>query len=201
MTALCPGPGNAHLCSNGACRSSGCMGRLPPVLAANLAVDHGLMEAIAHGVPARSGHWPHVRAEQLRLFPRCAATGLSAADGALLEAHHIEPFHLCVLVGRADLELDLRNLITLARCPIDAHLLLGHDDNFRKSDLDPFEAARIWAKKTEAEIRADPAWLARSNTARPVWSAWTDKMKADYLAYLNAKYPRAVVLPPHPLAA
>ena len=54
--------------------------------------------------------------------------------------HHIFPFHYCIALGRPDLELDDRNLITL--CEDEAgkpgqnhHLLVGHLDDFESSNL------------------------------------------------------------------
>ena len=63
----------------------------------------------------RSGQWVQVRAEFVRLHPRCEACG-SAYN---LNVHHIIPFH-----ERPDLELDEGNLITLCR---EHHFRIGHD--------------------------------------------------------------------------
>jgi hypothetical protein len=172
--------------------------------------DHGARAAAEHGV-ARSPHWPHVRAEQLRREPLCQATGLTAA-GAELEAHHIYPFHCCVLAGRADLELDLRNLITLARHPIDVHLLLGHLDDFRSSNLDVAADAAEWSARwqaapaasdeaAEAAIKADPVWRGRHAARMRPWAEWTAAERADFRAHLDQLFPPAVVILPHPAAA
>lgn len=63
----------------------------------------------------RSGQWVQVRADFVRLHPRCEACG-SAYN---LNVHHVEPFHL-----RPDLELEPSNLITLCR---EHHFRIGHD--------------------------------------------------------------------------
>ena len=158
--------------------------------------DHGALAAAEHGL-ARSPHWPHVRAEQLRRQPACQATGLTEADGANLEAHHRYAFHLAALVGRPDLELDLRNLITLARGPaIDAHLLLGHLDDFRSYNPDVAEDCVIWHGKTEAEIKDDPRWRAKHAERPKPWAEWTFAEKADFKAELDRLFPPAVVILP-----
>lgn len=158
-------------------------------------VDRGAHAALEHGL-ARSGHWPHVRAEQLRRQPVCQATGLTAADGAELEAHHIYPFHFCVLVGRPDLELDLRNLITLARAPDDVHLLLGHLDDFRSSNLDVVGDCRTWFGHTEVEIKGDPLWQGKHAARMKPWAEWNDQERADFRAHLDQVFPPAVVILP-----
>lgn len=157
--------------------------------------DHGAAAAAEHGL-TRSPHWPHVRAEQLKRQPVCQATGLTAATGAELEAHHIWPFHFCVLVGRPDLELDLRNLITLARAPVDVHLLLGHLDDFRSSNLDVAKDCIEWHGRSEAEIKADTLWQDKHAARMPPWGEWTDAEKRDFRAHLDAALPPAVVIPP-----
>ena len=158
--------------------------------------DHGAAAAAEHGL-ARSPHWPHVRAEQLRRQPVCQATGLTEADGALLEAHHVRAFHLCALVGRPDLELDLRNLITLARHPVDPHLLLGHLDDFRSYNPDVADDCVTWHGKTDAEIKDDPRWRAKHAERPKVWADWTDREKADFRDELDRLFPPAVVILPH----
>ena len=77
---------------------------------------------LSHGVP-RSPHWPtvehHFRADN----PTCAACGGSKN----LQVHHLKPFHLA-----PDLELEPTNLIGLCMAHgCDAHLLIGHGDNFK----------------------------------------------------------------------
>ena len=63
---------------------------------------------------ARHKDWRKVRAEHLDHYPFCAVCHKSEK----VVPHHIKPVHLW-----PELELDLRNLITL--CP-DHHLLFGH---------------------------------------------------------------------------
>lgn len=163
--------------------------------------DRGASAAAEHGLE-RSPHWPHVRAEQLKRQPACQASGLTATlHGAQLEAHHIWPFHFCVLVGRPDLELDLRNLITLARAPVDPHLMLGHLDDFRSSNLDVITDCVRWQGKSDAELRADPLWQGKHAGRMKPWAEWSDAEKTDFRAHLDVVFPLAVVIPPLPVAA
>lgn len=157
--------------------------------------DRGAASASEHGLE-RSPHWPHVRAEQIRRQPVCQASGLTAANGEL-EAHHVYPFHFCVLVGRPDLELDLRNLITLARAPVDPHLLLGHLDDFRSSNLDVVADCVHWHGKSDAEIKADPVWQRKHAGRMKPWAEWNEQEKVDFRARLDEIFPAAVVIVPH----
>ena len=73
-------------------------------------------EAVKDGVYGeRSGDWPRVRADFVRLHPVCEACGTKKD----LNVHHIVPFHL-----DSSLELDPKNLITLCR---EHHFRIGHD--------------------------------------------------------------------------
>ena len=77
--------------------------------------------------PARSPRWQHVRASFIAEKPRCAACALDVEHRPhSLNVHHIVPFNFVVRVGRPDLELDARNLITLCEGGEEHHLVLGH---------------------------------------------------------------------------
>jgi hypothetical protein len=73
----------------------------------------------------RSGKWPKVRADHLKLHPTCAACGSTKT----LEVHHIEPFHLDTTK-----ELDPNNLITLCESTsngVICHLFIGHAGDYK----------------------------------------------------------------------
>jgi 5-methylcytosine-specific restriction protein A len=91
-------------------------------------------EAVRSFGVGRSKHWPALRANHLKRFPACAATG-STAD---LEVHHVVPVH--VEPGR---ELDPGTLITLTRW---AHLWVGHAGNWRDYNPDVRRCARLFAE-------------------------------------------------------
>jgi 5-methylcytosine-specific restriction endonuclease McrA len=63
----------------------------------------------------RSSQWSSIRNEFVSRNPFCAACG-SRKD---LNVHHIKPFH-----SNPELELDMKNLITLCR---EHHFRIGHD--------------------------------------------------------------------------
>lgn len=126
---------------------------------ASLGIDD--QEAARHGI-ARSSHWPAVERAHRARHPHCMACGPALAPP--IQVHHIFPFHYCVALGRPDLELDDRNLVSLCeaekdRPAEDHHLLIGHADSFRSSNLTAdVDAAGRWAGKSAAEIRADLQW-------------------------------------------
>jgi hypothetical protein len=76
----------------------------------------------------RSSKWPGVEHAHLKAFPTCAA----CAGTKHLQVHHVRPFHL-----DQALELDPTNLITMCMAMgCDAHLLIGHGDNFKAAVLE-----------------------------------------------------------------
>ncbi|MBS2033219.1 MAG: hypothetical protein JST54_35425, partial [Deltaproteobacteria bacterium] len=82
---------------------------------------------------ARSSRWPRIEKLHLSLQPKCACCGDKMDPHAGMQVHHIFPFHYCIALGRPDLELDLRNLITLCENEPgqpgeNHHLLVGHLD-------------------------------------------------------------------------
>lgn len=83
----------------------------------------------------RSSQWPRVRSEFVRLHPICEACG-GIED---LNVHHVEPFHL-----KPELELDLKNLITLCR---EHHFRIGHDPD------GPWKPARPNWSASNPEVR------------------------------------------------
>jgi hypothetical protein len=87
----------------------------------------------AHGVQ-RSGMWKTIEKNYKKTYPNCACCGLSEPI-VPIQVHHIIPVHFAVLLGRPDLELDFRNLISLCESTADLHCenhhnLLGHLHDF-----------------------------------------------------------------------
>ena len=79
----------------------------------------------------RSPRWPEVRLGHLAEHPGCAACGRTDS----VQVHHILPLAACMALGRLELELDPRNLITLCESAggiltDDHHLYLGHLGGF-----------------------------------------------------------------------
>jgi hypothetical protein len=102
----------------------------------------------------------------------CCKPGTNPRAG--LQVHHIFPFHYCIALGRPDLELDDRNLITL--CEDEAgkpgqnhHLLVGHLDDFESSNLAVVRMRRGAFYGMDAEaIKSDMTWLRKKVSRLPV---------------------------------
>src|SRR4051812_2130881 len=110
-------------------------------------IDHGADAAAASGV-SRSPKWAHVRAAHIEREPACVCCK-PGETGFTMQVHHVFPFHYCIALGRPDLELDDRNLITLCESSKGVpgpnhHLLVGHLGAFASANL----AARHDAKVT-----------------------------------------------------
>src|SRR5262249_40052921 len=97
--------------------------------------DHGELEAAKFDI-RRSPEWPKVEKAHLAKQAHCICCRPGYKSEAGLQVHHIFPFHYCIALGRPDLELDDRNLITLCENEKsepgeDHHLLVGHLDDFQ----------------------------------------------------------------------
>ena len=173
MSAPCPAPENAM--------------RTPYDPEAALAARHGI---------SRSPQWPRVEKAHLLLQPRCACCADGQCPDCGLQVHHIFPFHLCIALGRPDLELDLRNLITLCqsepgRPAEDHHLLVGHLDDFQSSNLSVLEdAAGRYHGLTAAQIRADPNWQAAVGQRLEPLGEMSEQEKQDFAQRMNQRFPK-----------
>jgi hypothetical protein len=86
--------------------------------------DHGARVAAVFGIH-RSPHWSEVARKHLARQPRCICCRPDSPGQGIPQVHHIFPFHYCVALGRPDLELDERNLITLCGWSRD-HVVENH---------------------------------------------------------------------------
>jgi hypothetical protein len=158
-------------------------------------LDRGADEAARHGVP-RSPKWPEVERTHLTRQRDCVCCKPGEDHGAGLQVHHIFPFHYCVLLGRADLELDDRNLITLCENETgkpgqDHHLLVGHLDDFKSSNLSVvIDARKTFFGMLAATIRVDPEWLAKKLKKLAPIDRMTREDKTSFTAAMNAAFPR-----------
>ena len=157
-------------------------------------LDHGAAEAARHGV-ARSEHWPAVERAVREANPRCAACDPTASEAGV-QIHHIFPFHYVVALGRPDLELDPRNLISLCETEHDKpapdhHLLIGHLGNFKEGNLLVREdATGRYHALDEATIRGDAEWQAEEHAGRlKALDAMSDDEKRAFRARLDAELP------------
>lgn len=130
--------------------------------------DHGGFEASLHNIK-RSSMWPATRKAHLKREPKCIACPVDIQPplwrrmlflGHAVEVHHIIPFHICVILGRRDLETDSRNLVTLCRDKrYQHHLLLGHLENYGSYCLPVRRfVASMFRGMTEQQILDDSRW-------------------------------------------
>lgn len=168
----------------------GLLGTAVDALAAAARDDQGALEAAKYGVP-RSPHWATVEREFKAAHPGCAAGG----RGPIQVHHKLVSFHIAILLGRPDLELDPRNLIGLTEGPDEEddglyHLYLGHGDNFQK-DCNPHveEDVVTFRGIPCSRIKADVGWQAHAAACPPPWSQWSPEMKAEKFAWLNEHLP------------
>jgi hypothetical protein len=157
--------------------------------------DHGAAVAAQYGI-ARSPEWPRVEKQHLELQPHCVACKPGTNSQVKLQVHHIFPFHYCVALGRPDLELDQRNLITLcedeAGHPADNHhLLIGHLDDFQSSNLDVVtDAQTTFQGMSAADIKEDPRWKQKEAMRLKPLDKMTSQDKADFQVEMNARFPK-----------
>jgi hypothetical protein len=156
--------------------------------------DHGLMVAAPHGI-ARSSKWPGVEKAHKAKFPTCAACGRGEPKVGI-QVHHVYPFHYVVALGRPDLELDDRNLISLCETesgkPSDNHhLLVGHLDNFKSSNLGVIEDAKItFHGMKAAAIQKSAAYLKKIQVRLTPLDEMTDAEKKALRKEMDTRIPK-----------
>ena len=156
-------------------------------------VDHGHEEAVRTIGHGRSGHWPAVEKAFRKLHPQCVCCVVPSTKH--VQIHHLFPFHYCVALGRPDLELDMRNLITLCEwpshstCP-DHHLIVGHLDDFKSSNLEVAEDAHLFRGMSAFEIKKDPRWIKKVKQRLTPLDQMTTKAKADFKRRMNQTFPK-----------
>ena len=165
-------------------------------------VDHGAIEAARFGI-SRSPKWPAVEKAHLEKQPRCVCCKPGADTKAALQVHHIFPFHYCIALGRPDLELDQRNLITLCedeegKPGENHHLLVGHLDDFQSSNLSVVEDAKTtFYGIAAAAIRADPKWQAKEAKRLAPLDKMTPADKQAFKDAMNTRFPLQTTGPSH----
>ena len=134
---------------------------------------------IAGGEIPRSDKWSAVEQAHLQSHPVCTACG-QGQPGQGLQVHHMLPFHFCVKLGRPELELDERNLMTLCDETINNHhLLLGHLGNFQSyNPTVKADVAGPLGHLGDDQIDADPSWQAEMRQRPP----FLDHMNAEQIA-------------------
>lgn len=159
----------------------------------DVVVDHGHTEALRHGV-SRSSRWPKVEKAFLATSPHCAACAVKDPEHPV-QVHHVFPFHYVVALGRPDLELDPRNLITLCETrhgmpTPNHHLLIGHLDDFKSSNLDVSKDCKTYVGESLREIENNGAWIAeRINSKLKPLDKMTDEEKAALRRLMDETFP------------
>ncbi len=157
-------------------------------------IDAGTAEALRHGIK-RSAAWPKVERAFRKAHPTCLACKPSTSSAAI-QVHHVHPFHYVVAVGRPDLELDSRNLVSLCESEkgkeaANHHLLLGHLDNFKEGNLAVVADATVKYHGLSAEeIRADKEWQSEEKEGRlKALDEMTEADKKVFREMLDRKFP------------
>jgi len=130
----------------------------------------------AHADERRSPRWESTRRAFLAKWPQCAVCGHDAphVPGAL-NVHHVVPFEVARRVGRGDLELDERNLITLCEKGENHHLVVGHLGDWRSWNPEVrADVARSECRgKGSGEIEKSAWWGARRAARAKHWDEMT----------------------------
>lgn len=158
------------------------------------AIDRDAAIAKRYGI-ARSARWPAVERAHLETQPHCVACSERQRKPGTTQVHHVYPFHICVALGRADLELDPRNLMTLCERRggrgEDHHLLIGHLDDFESFNPGVrMEAAHEFHGWTAARLRTSKDWVARVATRAPHFDAMSDEERSKLRARLDQLFPQ-----------
>ena len=158
-------------------------------------VDNGAIEANRHGV-TRSPEWSRVELEHRKLQPYCICCGVESEDKVAIQVHHLFPFHYCINLGRPDLELDQRNLISLCedeknRPSQDHHLLIGHLDSFKSSNLSAaIDAQQVFIGLTREQIIANDLWKTKVTSRLKPLDQMTDEDKQNFINLMNTTFPK-----------
>lgn len=120
----------------------------------------------------------------------CVACG---HGGFPVQVHHVIPFHYAVLLGRPDLELDPRNLITLCESKQGVsspnhHLLVGHLGSFRSSNVRAREDA-TGAFHGMSDVELSPLWQSRVAGRMKPWGRMTAADRDSLRALMDSLFP------------
>jgi 5-methylcytosine-specific restriction enzyme A len=143
----------------------------------------------------RSPEWHKVEHLYLLDHSRCVCCEEHEAS-APVQVHHIFPFHYAIALGRPDLELDPRNLITLCESENGTeaqnhHLLIGHLDDFQSSNLDVLrDATLLYRGMTAKQIRASACWQAAVGKRLKPLGEMTMAERLAFVKLMNTKLPR-----------
>jgi hypothetical protein len=163
--------------------------------------DNGAHAAAAHGIK-RSPLWPAAEEAHRKQQPDCVCCTGNESQHAPVQVHHLIPFHFCVLLGRADLELDSRNLLTLCErenhhpCP-DHHLLVGHFEDWQSFNYSAqADAIGRFHGMSEPQLKISAEWQTLKATRPSHWEHMTSEQKETLSSFLTTNFPRALTPTP-----
>lgn len=148
----------------------------------------GTTVALAGGY-TRSKDWNRVQKEHLRKNPYCACC--AKPDKGEMQVHHKIPFHFCIALGRDDLELDERNLITLCEdggSP-NHHLLIGHLGSFESYNPNVDKDCKAYSGWTQTDIKADAKWKSKKEKRPHFLPDMTETQKRALRKKMDTLYP------------
>lgn len=156
-------------------------------------IDNGQVEASRHGV-ARSPEWPKVEKAHREKQPHCIACHPDSKGK--IQVHHVFPFHYAIALGRPDLELDDRNLVSLCETEEGTraenhHLLIGHLGDFKEGNLDVVKDATVtFFGHTEDEIKTSNIWISGVQNRRlKALDLMSDQEKKELRALMDSTFP------------
>ena len=146
-------------------------------------------EHLRHGVE-RSPEWHKIEKAFLLKNPNCAACNTTYSS---VQVHHVFPFHYCILLGRPDLELDPRNLITLCEtthtCTSnDHHLLLGHFDDFKSANLNVRSDVLKYKGWSQTSIKNNIEWQDNTVNKLKPYDEMSDEDKEQFKELMQKTY-------------
>lgn len=163
--------------------------------------DNGSAAAATHALK-RSSKWKSTRKAFLKLNPHCKAcidpkrtrrilqAAMSLIGLSPVEVHHIIPFHFCVLLGRPELELDPRNLITLCDRGANHHLLIGHLSDYQTFNPSVFTHVAKFKGWNAAMIKADPYYVRAIGSRPKTWIEMDVDERASLYNLVSRLYPK-----------
>lgn len=108
-----------------------------------------------------------------------------------LEAHHIIPFHIGILLNRPHIELCPQNIIILSGGPVNYHLTLGHFGHFKY--FNPFLLKRNWKEKLRGLGIESPIYKKQSAHKFPFWENMTLEHKESLTKLIDKYLPKCNV--------
>ena len=94
-------------------------------------------------------------------------------------------------MGRADLELDDRNFITLCERPLlQHHLLLGHLGSWQSFNRDIATTFLKFGRMSAREMKASPRWITACTMRAKLFDFWTSKERDEVRATLDRVMPK-----------